>query len=186
LSDSCTTPWAGGAVAEERDDDPIGSREPRRQRGAGADGQPGRHDAVAAEDVEVQRGDVHGSAEAAAVPVLPSHQLGHHPVHPRALGDAMAVAAVGPDDVVVLAQRRAGAGRDRLLADVGVRRSLHQALVEQLHRALVEPADLHHRRVQALEALAADLHETSPVRRLDHDARCGVKRREPASRLPGR
>ena len=128
------------------------------ERGAGADRQSGRHDAVAAQDVEVEVGDVHGAAEAAAVAVDAPHQLGHHAVDAGALGDAVAVAAVVADDVVVHAEIRARRRRHRLLADVAVGGALHQALVEQLGRPLVEAPDLHHGRVETLELLAAELH----------------------------
>src|SRR5881409_738830 len=79
----------------------------------------------------------------------------------RALRDAVAVTAVGADDVVALAEGRAGAGRHGLLADVAVRRALDEPGVEELHRLLVEAADLDHRGVEALELLAAELHSGS-------------------------
>src|SRR5207245_10074733 len=152
----------GAAVAEEGDDHVVGLPELRRERRARADWHAGGHDPVAAQDVQVERRDVHRAAEAAAVAVLPAHELRHHAVHARALRDAVAVTAVGADDVVALAEGRAGAGRHGLLADVAVRRALDEPGVEELNRLLVEAADLDHRGVEALELLAADRHRAPP------------------------
>src|SRR5437867_6871467 len=66
------------------------------------------------------------------------------------------------DDVVSLAEVRAGARRHRLLADVAVRRPLDEPGVEELGGLLVEAADLDHRGVEALELLAAELHRAPP------------------------
>jgi hypothetical protein len=65
---------------------------------------------------------------------------------------------MGADDVVVFAEIGAGAGGDSLLPHVGVGRPLDKPLLEQLHCPLVEPPDLHHRRIEALEPLSAELH----------------------------
>ena len=124
----------------------------------GADRHARGDDAVAAEDVQVERRDVHRAAQAPAVPVLAPHQLGHHPVHPGALGDRVAVAPVVRDDEVVLAQVRAGAGGHRLLADVAVGGALHDALQEELGDLLVESPDLDHRAVDTLAELSRELH----------------------------
>ena len=148
----------GAAVAEERDDDAVGAADATGEGGPGADRQAGGDDAVAAEDVEIEGGDVHRPAEAAAVAVHAAEQLGHHAIHARALRDAVAVAAMGADDVVVLAQVGARRRRDRFLPHVGVRGALHQPLDEQFRRLLVEATDLRHRRVQALELLDLELH----------------------------
>src|SRR5262249_29420517 len=126
--------------------------------GAGTNREPGRHDAVAPEDVEVERGDVHRPAETAAVAGLAPHQLGHHPIDARALGDAMAVAAMVAHDAVLLAQRRARARGHRFLADERVRGTLDEAGLEQLRRLLVEAADSHHRLEEVLEELRRRLH----------------------------
>src|SRR5438445_3259843 len=148
----------GAPVAEERDDHAVRATDAVGERRSRADGQAGGHDAVTAEDVEVEGGDVHRAAETAAVAVDAAEQLGHHAVHARALGDAVPVAAVGADDGVVRAEVGARRRRHRLLADVGMRGALDQALHEQLRRLLVEPADLDHRGVETLEPLAVELH----------------------------
>src|SRR5207245_4913589 len=123
----------------------------RGQRGARADGQAGGHDPVTAEDVEIERRDVYRAAQATAVAGLASHQLRHHPVDARALGDAVAMAAMVADDGVLLAQRRARPGSDRLLTDIGMRGAFDEAGLEQLRRLLVEAADPHHGPVEMLE-----------------------------------
>src|SRR3989442_1766875 len=108
------------AVAEERDRDLIrcanACREPRTggKRDAAAD------DRVRAEHAAGEVRDVHRASASLAEPVLAAVDLGHHRVEVAALGDAVAVAAVRARDVVVVAQVRADARGDRLLADVHV------------------------------------------------------------------
>ena len=140
-----------GAVAEERDHHLIAASELDRERRADRERHGGADDAVGAQDVALQVGDVHRAAEPAAVAGLAPHQLGHHAVGAGALGDAVAMAAVVARDVVVLAQMRAGADRDRLLADVAVRGALDRARLELLDHPLLEAADAHHVGVDALE-----------------------------------
>jgi hypothetical protein len=88
---------------------------------------------------------------APAIAGLAPHELGHHAVGAGALGDAVAMAAVVARDVVVVAQVRAGADRDRLLADVAVRGALDRARLELLDHALLEGADAHHVGIEALQ-----------------------------------
>ncbi len=141
-------PLVLGTVPEERDHHPVGLPQALRQRGAGAQGQRGADDAVGAQDAQGQVGDVHGAAQAPAIAGLAAHQLGHHALQVRALGDAVAVAAVVAADVVVRAQVGAGPRGDGLLADVAVRGALHVARLEQLGRVLLEAADAVHGAVQ--------------------------------------
>ena len=84
----------GSAVAEERERHLVRALDLRGERRAGADGHARGDDPVAPEDVEVERRDVHRAAQAPAVAVHAPHQLGHHAVHPGALGDRVAVAPV--------------------------------------------------------------------------------------------
>ena len=155
----------GAAVSEEGENNAVRAPELGRERGTRADGHAGRHDAVGAQHVEVERGDVHGAAETAAVAVLAPHQLGHHEVEAGALGDAVAVTAVIADDGIVLRQLRAGAGGDRLLADVAVGRALDLPRVEELHRLLVEAADPDHDLVERLERFPAEWHVSVSLKR---------------------
>ena len=140
-----------GAVAEERHDHLIAAFELDRERGADRERHGGADDAVRAQDVELQVGHVHRAAEAPAIAGLAPHELGHHAVGAGALGDAVAMAAVVARDVVVVAQMRAGADRDRLLADVAVRGALDRARLELLDHALLEGADAHHVGIEALQ-----------------------------------
>ena len=104
--------------------------------GAGAD------DAVGAQHALVEIGDVHGAALALAQAVAAAVDLLHHADDVAALGDAMTVAAMRGDDVVVVGELLAHADGDRFLAGVEVReagdiagRDLHvQALLELANR----------------------------------------------------
>src|SRR5205823_459990 len=121
-----------GAVAEEADRDLVGAPDLRRQGRAGRDAHPAADDAVGPEDAPVDVGDVHAAALALAVAGRLAEQLSHHQLDVAALGDAVAVAAVGAGDEVVLAQGGAGADPDRLFADVGVAGAAHDAFAVDL------------------------------------------------------
>src|SRR3989441_13054850 len=69
---------------------------------------------------------------------------------------------MGPDDVVPLAEVRAGARRHRLLTDVAVRRPLDEPGAEELRRLLVEASDPDHRGVETFERVAAERHRAPP------------------------
>ena len=149
--------FVGRAVAEESDADRAVAAHLVGQRRAGADADAGADDAVRAEDVEVEVGDVHRAAEAFAIAGDAPHQLGHHLGERGALGDAVAVAAMMAHDEIVLAERGAGARGHRLLPDVAVGRPLHQAFLEQVDHALVEAADAQHGPVQGFQFLGLHL-----------------------------
>src|SRR6185503_6423682 len=94
-----------------------------RQRGAGGDADATADDPVGAEDPGLHVGDVHRAALAFAVAARLAEELGHHQVDPAALGDAVAVAAVGRGDVVVGSECRAGTDPASFFADVSVGRT---------------------------------------------------------------
>ena len=94
-------PLVRGAVAEEADDDRVLALQAQAVGRADGEGGRARDDRVGAEHALLDRGDVHAAAAAAAVAVLAADDLGHHPAQVEALGDAVAVAAVGARDVVV-------------------------------------------------------------------------------------
>src|SRR6266851_1553145 len=132
------------AVAEEAHRDLAALAHLGGERGAGGDARGAAHDGVGAEIAGLGIGDVHRPALAAAVARLLAEQLGEHPAHRGALGQAMAVAAVGARDEVVALERLADADRDRLLADIEMGQAGHlRALVELVH-LLLEGADLGH------------------------------------------
>ena len=110
-------------------------------------GRPGADDPVAAEDLQLEGGDVHRAAEPLAVArPLPEH-LGHHPAEVGAGRDQVAVGAVVADEVVRLAHDPAGADGDRLLPDAAVRGPEDDALPEELGGAILEPPDQRHQPV---------------------------------------
>ncbi len=133
--------FVAGAVAEEHHADRAIAAQLVRQRRAGADANARADDAVRTEHVEFEIGDMHRAAQAFAVAGHAPHQLRHHARQRGALGDAVAVAAVMADDEIVFGQVGACAGSDSFLADVTVRRTLHQSFFEQINDALVEAAD---------------------------------------------
>ena len=129
------------AVAEERDRHAAVGAELGGGRGAHGDRQAGGDDAVGAEDPEVGVGDVHRAAAPAVRALVLAHQLGEHPERVEALGQAVAVAAVGRRDDVGRAQRPARPDRRGLLSDREVHEAGHLAVAVERGHPLLEPAD---------------------------------------------
>ena len=127
---------------------------------SGADGDrcAGADDAVRAEHADVEVRDVHRAAAALAVAGRLAHQLGHHLVELAALGDEVAVAAVGRGDLVVIAQRGAHTGRDRLLADVEVEEAGKLGGLGEPARRFFEESDPHHAAVQVHLHVGREFH----------------------------
>ena len=117
LSDSWKVPSLEAPSPKKQAVTSSRARDQRGQRRAGRDRQAGADDAVGAEDAEREIDDMHRAALALAVAGALAVELRHHAVEASALGDQMAVAAMGRGDAIGLAQRRAYAGRARLLAD---------------------------------------------------------------------
>ena len=132
------------AVAEEADRDVALAFDLRGERGARRDRQSAADDAVRAEHAHREVGDVHRAALAFAVAVDAPEQLGHHALHVRALGDAVAVAAVRAGHPIGVRQVGAHADGDGFLADIGVHGAVDLACRPQLDRELVELADQDH------------------------------------------
>src|SRR5882672_6433410 len=132
------------AVAEEAHRDLAALAHLGGERGAGGEARGAPHDGVGAEIARLGIGDVHGTALAPAVARLLTEELGEHPAHRGALGQAVAVAAMRARDEVVPLERLADPDRDRLLADIEMGQAGHlRALVELVH-LLLEGADLGH------------------------------------------
>ena len=87
---------------------------------------------------------MHRAAAALAKSGLLAEDFRHHAVDIRALGDAVAVAAVGGLNHVVVAQRGAHAGGNGLFTDVGVGEAGDLAGEEVVLDALLELADRAH------------------------------------------
>ena len=137
----------GGAVAEEGDCGLARLMERRGQRRSAGVRQAGADDAVAAEDLEREVGDVHRAAEPVAVSRPLSEHLGHHPAEVGAGRDQVAVRAVMANEVVGVAHDAGGADGDCLLPDAAVRRPEDDALLEQLRGAILEAPDQSHQAV---------------------------------------
>ena len=133
-----------------------GQRRADHQRRAAAD------DAVGAEHALVEIGDVHRAALAAAQPGLLGEQLLHHPGRVAALGDAVAVPAMGAGDVVLRPEMRADADRGGLLAGIEMDKAGNAALRELLLHPLLEAADRRHVAIGLEQFLAAQLHRSLP------------------------
>ncbi len=135
------------AVAEEGHGHLARAAVGGRERRAGGNAAARGDDSVRTEHAEREVRDVHRAApttaHAGGLPV----ELRHQPVEADALGDRVAVPAVGRRDVVVATQRSAHAGRDGLLADVDVDEAGQLAAEEELLHALLEQPDPHHRPV---------------------------------------
>ena len=138
-----------GAVPRKRDGDRqlafriwpvdlVGDRRTHRDRRARAD------NAVGAQHALVDVGDVHGAALAVAQAFLASPDLLHHPFDIAALGEAMAVAAMGRDDLVSVGQMLANAHRDGFLPAIKVGETGDLAALDLFMKTFLEFADQLH------------------------------------------
>ena len=148
----------GGAVAEEADADLIGPSELYRQARTAGDALSSSDDAVGAEDALVPVGDVHRAALALAVAGVSAEELRHHEVEVAALGDDVAVAAVGAGDVVIIPQALAHRRGDRLLAQIQMGEAVDLALCEQPRGCRLESADAAHTEIDVFHLFFADCH----------------------------
>src|SRR5271165_2600701 len=151
------------AVAGERDRDGAASQGLGGQCGADHERRPATDDAVGAEHAAVEIGDVHRSTLAAAQPALFGEQLLHHQNRVAALGDAVAMAAMGARDVVPWPEMRADADGCGFLPSIEVDKSGNAALRELFLHALLEAADRDHVAIGLQQFFAAQLHGTLPT-----------------------
>ena len=105
---------------------------------------------------------MHRAALAAAQALLAAEDLGHHPVRVAPLGDAVAVAAMGGGDVVLVVQMQADADRGRLLAGIEMDEAGDVACRELLVDGVLERADGPHLPVRLEQFVAAELHVGLP------------------------
>ena len=87
---------------------------------------------------------MHRAALAAAQAILAAEDLGHHGLGIAPLGDAVAVAAVGRGDAVLVAQVQADADTGRLLAGVQMDETRNVAGREFLMHGVLELANQAH------------------------------------------
>ncbi len=138
-----------GAVAEEGDRDAIGAAIARAERCSDSGWRPCADEAVGAEQSDRAVVDVHGAAAPAGGAVAPPVQLGHQRVRRDALGQRMAVPAMGAGDPVGRPQMRADADRARLLADIEMQEARRLACPAGDLRRQLKPAQQHHLLIQA-------------------------------------
>ena len=130
-----------GAVAEKGDDNLAvllllgGKRRTDGDRNAAAD------DTVGAEIALGDVGNMHRAASALAVSGLLAEELCEHFRDFRALGDTMAMAAMGRGDQVILAERQGNADRTGFLADRKMHCAVNEATRIGFLRTLFEAAD---------------------------------------------
>ncbi|MNG92340.1 hypothetical protein D3C79_512720 [compost metagenome] len=96
--------FVGSAIAEEGHRHIVVALDLGSQPGPGYKRCTGPDDAVGAEHAFFQVGDMHRTALATAHAGLLAVDFGHHAVHIHALGDAVAMTAVGRGDAVAVAQ----------------------------------------------------------------------------------
>ena len=116
----------------------------RRERRAGGRGDAAADDPEAADEAVLEVDDVHRAGAPAADAGRAAEHLGGQRLGLGALGERVAVAAVGAADVVVGLERHADADRDRLLAGGEVRGAVDLAPQEEAVDRLLELADQQH------------------------------------------
>jgi hypothetical protein len=137
-------PRVGGSVAEERDRHSALPIHLCCEPSAGDDRHAAGDDPVRTKHADAEIGNVHGAALTLAVAGLTAIELGHHALEVGTLGDAVAVAAMGRDDLVALLQGGAYTHSDCLLADVAVDNAVDLAGVIVSRCSLFETADGEH------------------------------------------
>jgi hypothetical protein len=113
----------------------------RRARG---DAHGAADNGVGAEIAVALVGDMHRAALAPAIAFFLAQQFAEHFLELGALGHAMAVAAVGGGDLVVVGQRLADAHGDGFLAGIHMRQPRHLGREVELVGVVLEGADADH------------------------------------------
>ena len=101
---------------------------------------------------------MHGAALAGAEAVLAAVDLRHHAVHVAALGDAVAVAAMGAGDAIAIVEVQAHADAACLLAGIEVHETGDFTGRELDVKAFLEFADRAHGPVSRQQFVSAELH----------------------------
>ncbi len=146
-----------GAVAEERDAHAVGPEEAVAVAGPGGHQDAGPDDPARPQEADLGREEVHAAAPAARAAGGAPEQLGHELARRDALRQRVAVTAVGAEHRVVRPEVGGDAGRDRLLADVGVAGALDQAAGVGARQRLLGPPDHDHPPVERQGPLAREI-----------------------------
>ena len=141
------------AIAKETRHHHVFAKQPLALRRTGGNRQAGRHDAVGAQHADRKIGDVHRAALAVAGAAGAAEQLSHHRQWIGALGQSVAVAAMGAGNQVGPAQIAADAGRDRFLTDRQMRSAGDQPFLGGPVGGFLEGADARHRGVETKDSL---------------------------------
>ena len=155
-------PLVGGAVAEEGHRNAVAALQLGGQGRAGGYGHSRSHDAVGAQHPHAEVGDVHRAAFAVAIAVAAAEQLGHHQVDVGALGDGVAVAAMGAGDAVGSAEGGAHPHGNGFLADIGVDHAGDVALVKFFDGPGVKSTDGDHLSVHIQQQAGINCHGDYP------------------------
>src|SRR6267378_1518317 len=131
-------------LPEEARRDLVGAALPRRESRTRCNAGASRNDGVRAEVPFFLVGDVHRAALAPTVPGLLAQELGKHPVHAGALGQAVPMTAMGARDVVVVTERGAHPDRYRLLTYIKVCEPRHLGTRVEVVDLLLEQANAQH------------------------------------------
>src|SRR5262249_37524703 len=134
----------GGAVAHEADAHPAIAAELGGEPGPAGEWCSGAEDAIGAHHAFREIGDMHRAALAAAGAGGAAIDLAHHLPHFHALGDAMAMAAMGGGDAVALVQMHHDAGGRGLLACIEMDEARNVAARELDMETLLELTDRAH------------------------------------------
>jgi len=106
---------------------------------------------------------MHAAAAPARTTALPAIQLGDELHRRDTLGERVTMSAVGAEDNVLRAQMRAYAGRDRLLADVGVASAVDQAALVRFDQLLLGAANQQHLPIKLQQFFRGDFaHKETP------------------------
>ena len=148
-------------IPEERNRYLVGVANLRGERCARSKRHGCADNAVGTQNIERHVGHMHRTTHATTVATRLTHQLSEHPIHARALGNAVAVPPVIASDVVVWPKMKAHARSDSLFARIAMSRSLYNACLEQFEHFLLEQSDPDHHRVKPSERLGR--HESRPA-----------------------
>ena len=138
--------FVGRGVAAPADDDLIAALHFDAEAGAGRDGIAAADDGVGAQVALGEVGDMHGAAAALAVAVALTHQLAHGIVQARALCDAVAVAAVGRRDIVLVCDEVRHGRRRGFFTNTEMDGSSEDILLEEIHSCHFKLADPIHQK----------------------------------------